>query len=179
MNQLLAMCVDEEQRIKQERQDVDPLMDFDEYKTLEYNFLYIDNLLEHFRCLTKNIVKYCQGMFPYFLVDLLKIFEMKKTDQGQPRRLRLVLETSLARREEAGTSGDVPSTCRGVSQGRSRLSAFQSRLSQRRQKGRFQGMRASRLRRTRSRLSQGFQRTCFFVEKTSESSPTSQSRPHA
>ncbi len=45
---------------------VDPLMDFDEYKTLEYNSLYIDNLREHFRCITKNIVKYCEGMFPYF-----------------------------------------------------------------------------------------------------------------
>ncbi len=90
---------------------------------------------------------------------------MKKTDQGQPRRLRLVPETSPVRREEARTSGDVPSTCRGVSQGRSRLPAFQSRLSQRRQKDRFQGMRASRLRRTRSRLSQGFQRTRFSLRK--------------
>ena len=43
---------------------VDPLMDFDEYKTLEYNSIYLKNLLENFRCLIKNIVKKCLGKFP-------------------------------------------------------------------------------------------------------------------
>ncbi len=43
---------------------VDPLMDFDEYKTLEYNSIYLNNLIEDFMYFIRNIVKKCLGKFP-------------------------------------------------------------------------------------------------------------------